>query len=230
MKTQPAKQPVKSRVLVVDDHPIVREGLIGLINRQPDLVCCGQAGTAPAAEEAVIALEPDLILLDLRLGTRDGLELIKSLRAQVPSCRILVLSQMDEETFAERALRAGAQGYVMKEQASDELLGAIRTVLVGEIYATRGVAARLLRSMVGAGAQTLRQGVEQLTDRELHVLQLLGSGLSTRAIAAELKLSLKTVETHRENIKRKLGLANASQLLHYATLWSRQRVSVAQPP
>lgn len=229
MKTAKAKLNPKAQILVVDDHPIVREGLVGLINRQSDMTCCADVGTAAAAQEAVGRRLPDLAVIDLRLGKSDGLELIKALSACVPGLRIVVLSQLDQATFAERALRAGARGYVMKEQAADELLGAIRTVLAGQVYVPRGLAVRLLRSIVGAAPKSLRSGVELLSDRELQVLQLLGTGLTSRKIATELNLSLKTVETHRENIKRKLGLANAAELVHYAVLWSRQQVSVPEP-
>ncbi len=229
--SKPAPECVaKARILIVDDHPSVRDGVLPLINRQVDMTCCGEAGTAAAAQQVIARLKPDLVLLDLRLGTGDGLELIKSLHSLFDSLKILVLSQLDEATFAERVLRAGARGYVMKEQASEELLGAVRTVLAGEVYASRAVAGRMLGKIVKGGANALRHGVELLTDRELQVLQRLGSGLSRRAIAAELGLSLKTVETHRENIKRKLGLSTAQELLRFATLWSAQAVSIPVPP
>ena len=215
----------KARILVVDDHPIVREGLAGLLNRQPDMLCCADVGNVADAWTAAESKSPDVAIIDLRLGNADGLELIKLLRARFPELRILALSQLDQATFAERALRAGAQGFVMKEEASDELLGAIRTVLKGEVYAPRGLALKLLRSMVGGGLEAVRTGVELLTDRELHILQLIGSGMSTRAISEQLKLSLKTVEAHRENIKHKLDLPNAAALIRYATVWSRQQIS-----
>jgi DNA-binding NarL/FixJ family response regulator len=219
----------KARVLVVDDHPMMRGGLIQLVNRQSDLTCCGEAGTVAEAQVAVAQLKPDLVLLDLRLKGGDGLELIKSLRSQYAKLRILVLSQFDAPHYAERALRAGALGYVVKEQAAEEVLSAIRTVLAGEVYLTRALAARLLHTFVGTVPGIPRAGVEQLTDRELHVLHLLGSGMSTREVAIELSLSFKTVETHRENIKRKLGLHGAAELIHYASAWGREQVSVAPP-
>jgi DNA-binding NarL/FixJ family response regulator len=217
----------QARVLIVDDHPMVRDGLIRLISQHGDLMCCGEAGTVSEALLAAASLKPDLIILDLRLKGGDGLDLIKSLLAQSPDLRILILSQYEAPLYAERALRAGALGYVVKEQAAEEILGAIRTVLAGEVYLTRGMAALLLHKFVGAAPKTASNGAQQLTDRELHVLHLLGAGLSTREIAGELKLSFKTIETHRENIKRKLGLQNAAALVHYATQWSRQELSTS---
>jgi DNA-binding NarL/FixJ family response regulator len=216
----------KSRILVVDDHPVVRGGLIRLIDQQSDLVCCGEAAAASEVQTAVAKLEPDLVILDLRLKGADGLELIKSLKSQFPALPILILSQYDAPLYVERALHSGALGYVVKETAADELVRAIRTVLAGEVYLTRAMASRLLHKFVGASVKGPRAGIEHLTDRELHVLQSLGSGMSTRQIALELNLSIKTIETHRENIKRKLGLNGASELIHFANEWAREQVSV----
>jgi DNA-binding NarL/FixJ family response regulator len=216
-----------ARILVVDDHPMIREGLVRLISRQSDLACCGEAGTVAETLSGVAAQKPDLVILDLRLKGGDGLELIKSLKSQYPDLRILILSQYEAPLYAERALRAGALGYVVKEQAAEEVLTAVRTVLAGQVYLTRGMAALLLHKFVGVTGKSTQNGVQDLTDRELHVLHLLGAGLSTREIAAELKLSFKTIETHRENIKRKLGLPGAAALIHYATNWNRQQMSLS---
>src|SRR2546423_5747138 len=216
----------KTRILVVDDHPVMREGLIRLIGSQRDLICCGEAGTAAEAQTAVSAQKPDLVILDLRLKGGDGLELIKSLKSQFPELRILILSQYEAPLFAERALRAGALGYVVKEQAAQEIVSAIRTVLAGQVYLPGGLAGLLLRTFVGTASKVSRAGVEHLTDRELHVFQLLGAGLSTREIAAELNLSFKTIEAHRENIKHKLGLQGSSALIHYAIHWAREQLSL----
>ena len=205
---------------------MMRGGLIQLINQQVDLISCGEAGTVAEAQAAVAKLKPDLVILDLRLKGGDGLELIRSLTSQFAGLRILVLSQYEASHYVERALRAGALGYVVKEQAAEEVLTAMRSVLAGEVYLTRALAARLLHTFVGAVPGAPRAGVGLLTDRELHVLHLLGAGMSTRAIAAELKLSFKTIETHRENIKRKLGLRSAAELIHYALAWGREQVSV----
>jgi DNA-binding NarL/FixJ family response regulator len=218
----------KVRILVIDDHPMVREGLIGLINQQSDLVCCGQAGTRAETLAAVIREKPDLVVLDLRLKDADGLELIKTLRSQLPDLRILILSQYEAPVYIERALRAGALGYLVKDQAPAEVLTAIRTVMAGQVFLNRGTAALMLHKLVGPGSKQSGTGVDLLSDRELHVLQLLGTGMSTRNIATELRLSFKTIETHRENIKRKLGLKGATQLLHFATEWAHEQVAL--PP
>jgi len=214
----------KARILVVDDHPLVRSGLIHLINGESDLVCCGEAGSVSEAQAAIAGCRPDLAVIDLRLRGGDGLELTKRLRAQLPELRVLIFSQYDASLYIERALRAGALGYVAKDQAPEALLEAIRTVLAGEVYLTRGMAARLLRTFVRPTSRNPQEGVNNLSDRELHVLHLLGSGMSTREVGLELKLSFKTIETHRENIKRKLGLRCAAELVHYATEWGREQI------
>src|SRR5215831_5579202 len=216
----------RARILVVDDHPMIREGVARLISQQEDLVCCGEAANAAQTMDLVDSQNPDLVILDLRLKGGDGLELIKSLKALHSDLRILILSQYEAPLYAERALRAGAMGYLVKEQGAEEVLSAIRTVLAGQVYLTRGTAALLLHKYVGATSRSSSDHVQELTDRELHVLGLLGAGLSTREIAAELRLSFKTVETHRENIKRKLGLQGAAALIHYATNWAAQQGSI----
>jgi len=208
---------------------MVRDGLVRLISQQSDLVCCGEASTVAETQTAVARLKPDLIILDLRLKSQDGLELIKSLKSQYPELRILILSQYGAPIYVERAMRAGASGYVVKEQAANEVLNAIRSVLAGEIYLTRAMAALLLRKLLIPKLGGPNPGAEPLTDRELHVLQLLGSGLSTRDIATELHVSFKTIESHRENIKRKLGLNDAVALIHFATEWAREQISMPQP-
>src|SRR5437867_4482836 len=207
---------------------MVRDGLIRLIGQQNDLFCCGEAGTVAETQAAVARHKPDLVILDLRLKDGDGLELIKSLKSQFPDLCILILSQYEAPLYVERALRAGALGYVVKDQAAEMVLAAIRTVLRGEVYLTRGMAALLLHKFVGTTPKAPRSTVEQLTDRELHVLQLLGAGLSTREIADKLKVSYKTIHTHRENIKRKLGFRGAPELIHYATEWAREQIAL--PP
>jgi DNA-binding NarL/FixJ family response regulator len=227
-ETGPAN-PRKFRILVVDDHPVVRSGLIRLLNQQGHLLCCGEASTAAEAQTCIAALHPDLVVLDLRLKDADGLELIKSLKCQFSGLRILVLSRYEAALYAERALRAGALGYVCKDQAADEIFEAIDTVLGGEVYLSRGLAAQMLHKFLEGAHPSTRLGLEHLTDRELHVLSLLGTGMSTRAVAAKLNLSFKTIETHRENIKLKLGLRNAAELIHYATEWAREPLSVSPP-
>ena len=208
----------KACVFVVDDHPLVRSGLSQLINQQDDMVCAAEADCPAEALKSLSLHNPDLLLLDLRLKNSDGLEFIKTLKLQHPSVRILVLSQFDEELYAERVLRAGANGYIMKENATDEVLKAIRTVLAGEIYLTREMTNHLLKKSI-ASRLPRSNDVERLTDRELHVLQLLGTGLSTRKTAEQMKLSVKTIETYREHLKYKLDLDSAAALVQYATQW-----------
>ncbi|MHA3772843.1 response regulator transcription factor [Verrucomicrobiota bacterium sgz303538] len=210
----------KARILIADDHPVLREGVAQLLNRQADLTVCGDADGVTAADRAVAEHQPDLLLLDLRMGSGDCLELIKSLRSRVPSLYILVFSQHDEALFAERALRAGANGYIMKEEASSELLTAVRTVLKGEVYVSRKIAVLLFqRSLEETRPNPQQSPVTLLSDRELHVFQLLGAGMKTRQVATEMGISIKTVEAHRENIKRKLSLDDAAALIRAATAW-----------
>jgi len=209
----------RKRILIADDHPLLREGLMQFINRQENLICCAESDSAASTFTAVQQHKPDLLLLDLRLRNEDGLELIKFLKGQYPELLILVISQCDETIYAERALRAGARGYIMKEEASDKVLAAISAVLSGEIYLSRKMALRLAERSIECRATGAGPGVESLTDRELQVFQLLGSGLTTRQIAAKMNLSFKTIETYRENIKHKLGLAGAAELVRCATSW-----------
>lgn len=228
-KTKPAAKPVapapappKIRILVADDHPFLRVGLTHMINHESDMVVCGEAVSVATVRSGVEQLKPDLLLTDLCLGDGDGLELIKSIKAQFPSLPILVLSQQDEILFAERVLRAGAQGYIMKERATQDVLEGIRTILGGDLYVSRKVAALAMRKLVEGGAEaTAAAGSEisGLSDRELQVFRLLGAGKGTMEVAEALKLSHKTIETYRENIKRKLGLTNATALIHRATEW-----------
>jgi DNA-binding NarL/FixJ family response regulator len=208
-----------TRILVVDDHPLFREGLASLLDRQPGWVCCAQVGTIEEAQRAVDQDQPDLVLLNLRLGTGDGLELLADWSRQRPHMPVLVLSQCDEAIYAERALRAGARGYLMKDQAAGAVVKAVGTVLAGEIYASRRVGLLVLQRYLGFPAKAGKSRLGQLTTRELQVFQWLGAGLSTRRVADQLHLSHKTIETHRENIKRKLDLRDATVLIHCATGW-----------
>jgi DNA-binding NarL/FixJ family response regulator len=227
----------KASILVVDDHPIVRQGLADLVDSQKDFFCCASAGDLVNAQEAVVAHKPDVVLLDLRLGQADGLESIKTLKSRFENLRIVIISQFDETVYAERSLRAGAMGYVMKDQATEEVLGAIRAVLAGQVYLSRAMTNRVLKTNFtgksnprAASANPRAASVEKLTDRELHVLQLLGVGISTRKIAGQMNLSIKTVETYREHLKQKLGLSNSTELVHYATHWVEQRSQLMNAP
>jgi DNA-binding NarL/FixJ family response regulator len=205
----------KARVMVVEDHPLVREGLIRLLNRQPDLSCCGHADSVASARVAIGDLSPDLVLMDLTLKDGNGLELLDEVTRRHPGLRVLVLSQHDEDTHAELVLRHGARGYVMKQEATQEVIAAARKVLGGGYHLSQRMAARLHHRFpdvsTGPGSTS-----DKLTDREQQVLQLLGGGLNTREVAAELDLSVKTIETYREHLKTKLGLANAQELTQYA--------------
>ena len=208
----------KTRVLVVDDHPFFRNGIIQWLNQQETLTCCSEAGTVAEARRAVAELRPDVVLLDLRLGDGDGLDLIRELSETHPQTRIVALSQLDEDTYAHRALRAGARGYVMKSEATETALSAIQTALSGETYVSRRVAARLTHNLFPDPASSSPE-LARLSDRELQVFQLLGSGSSTREIAERLKISPKTVETYREHLKEKLRLPDGAALMRAATLW-----------
>src|SRR5436190_20079580 len=213
----------KIQILVVDEHPLFREGAVNLINQQLDMVACGNADAIASVHSVLKGCKPDLVLLGLQLGTGDTLEFIKALKAQCPELRILVFSQFEETLFAERALRAGASGYLMKHAPNEELLTAIREVVRGEIYVSRKIAMlafqKSLETARENGCQCNHASIESLSDREIHVFQLLGSGLGTKKIAEALNLSAKTIESHRENIKRKLGLRSGVELTGLATAW-----------
>jgi DNA-binding NarL/FixJ family response regulator len=219
MPRQTSESCVKRRVLVVDDHPIVRQGLSLLINGEPDLEVCGQAEAAHSATQAVESLDPDIVVLDISLGGPDGLEVLKQLRAQEARVPILILSMHDQSIYAERALRAGANGYIMKQEATDLVLTAIRRILDGQVYVTEQVAGLILKQFArGIGAP--RSPLDSLTDRELEVFRLIGEGFTTRAIALTLHLSVKTVESYQAHLKEKLALRNARELQHHAIEWA----------
>jgi DNA-binding NarL/FixJ family response regulator len=208
-----------ARVLIVDDHPIVRQGLAQLISQENDLEVCGEAGDATGAVEAVQELSPDVAIVDVMLKGTSGIELIKELRTENRDLRILVISMHDEAVYAERALRAGAHGYIMKQEATHEVLTALRKVLRGDVYVSEEMVGRILRRMVGGSGAG---GIEQLSDRELEVFQWIGRGLSVNDIAEKLKVSPKTVETYRAHIKEKLGLTSAADVLRVAVSWLEQ--------
>jgi len=213
--SQNANANAKSRVILIDDHAIVRQGLAELINDQPDLMTCGEADSPPQAMKVIPETKPDVAVVDVSLNSGDGIELCRQIHEQWPSIAILVLSMHDEVLYAERALRAGAMGYVMKQEAQETVMAAIRSVLKGETHLSEKMAANLLRSFSGnrnANAPPL----ERLSDRELQVFRLIGRGRSVKDIADELCLSSKTVETHKEHIKQKLNLASSNDLLRYA--------------
>jgi DNA-binding NarL/FixJ family response regulator len=219
----------KSRIIVVEDHPVLCGGLMQLIGSQPDLACAGVADNTCDAKRLVEQGKPDLILLDLRLKSGDSLDLIKSLRVEDPEVKVLVLSQFDELIFAERALRAGAFGYIMKENATDEVLRAVRKVLAGELYFSERVAAAVVQRTLREKPNGSRIGIDSLSDREMQVFQLLGASYSAREIAEQFHLSRKTVETHCEKIKHKLSLHNAAELKQFARKWAAENLMPSEP-
>jgi DNA-binding NarL/FixJ family response regulator len=206
----------KRRVFVVDDHPIVRQGLAQLIDAEADLVVCGQGEDAIQALSDIRHARPDLVLLDVSIKDGDGLELLKEIKAFDPGIVVLMLSMHDEALYAERALRAGASGYVMKQEAPDILLAAVRKVLSGQVSVSEKMSSTLLQRMVGGKKGTGGLPMDRLTDRELEVFRLIGSGMSVKTIADKLCLSVKTVEAHREHIKDKLNLKSSAELLRFA--------------
>jgi len=209
----------RAKVLLVEDHAVVRFGIAQLINRSDDLVVCGEEEDAGKALDAIGKLKPDLVIADISLKDSSGLELMRNIKAQYPKLPILVVSAHDESIYGEIAFRAGALGYLMKEAAIDKVLVAIRRVLSGGIYVSEALGAKLLQQQVRGQGETTTSPVKGLSDRELEVLQMIGQWKGTRQIAAELHLSIKTIEYYREQIKKKLNLKNAAELTQYATAW-----------
>lgn len=208
-----------ARVLLIDDHPVVRQGLRQLLDFEEDLDVCGEAGTLSEGLAQVEALAPDLAIVDVALGPADGLDLVRQIRSRWPDVYILVLSMLGERLYAEHALRSGAQGYVMKQEAPEILLTAVRRVLEGGVHVSDSLQQVWLERGVGSRRAGIELPVASLTDRELTVLRLIGQGHNTRQSADDLKLSIKTIESHRDNIRRKLALKNSAELIRYATLW-----------
>jgi len=214
-KSTPESQQ-KSKVFLVDDHPIVRQGLALLINREPDMVVCGEADGALAALQSIFSVCPDVLVLDISLDGPDGLDLLKSIRLKEPVLPILILSMHDESSYAERSLRAGANGYIMKQEATEKVLVAIRRILQGKVYLSERFTNRMLESYVHGGSPSKADPLAKLSDRELEVFRLIGAGHGTRQIADELHVSVKTVESYQAHIKEKLGLRNARELVQNA--------------
>ncbi len=211
-----------ARVVVADEQPFLRQGFEDYIEKQPDLAICGEADSVPSAIAVVESQLPDLLVADLRLGGGDVLEMVKSLRSRFPSLRILILSQQEELIYAERVLRAGANGYVMKQERPDEVLNAMRRVLAGEIYVSRKLAFALLSKMLQSGPVSESRSLNGLSDREFQVYEMIGAGMGSRMIAVKLSLSVKTIETYRENIKHKFNLRNSAELVQHATAWLQE--------
>jgi DNA-binding NarL/FixJ family response regulator len=211
---------IKSRVLVVDDHPIVRQGLTLLINRESDLTVCGEAEDAHTAMQSLTSTRPDILVVDISLNGPDGLDLLKNVRSRHPELPVLILSMHDESIYAERALRAGAQGYIMKQEATEKVLVALRRILSREVYVSERIANRMLHRYIGNPSASKPSSIADLTDRELEVFRLIGEGHSTRQIAEELHISVKTVESYQSHIKEKLSLRSARELVQHAIQWS----------
>lgn len=211
----------RTRILVVDDHPIVRLGIRQMLAAEPDLDVCAEAESADAAKQLIVDAHPDLAIIDLSLAEGTGLDLIRSLRESMPTMPVLVLSMHDEALFAERVLRAGARGYIMKREAITGLVRAIRHVLSGRIYVSEGMAQAVLERLGHDGAAP-DNPLANLTDRELEVFDLIGRGQSTGAIAEQMGVSIKTIETYRSNIKTKLNLKNATDLIRFAATWAER--------
>ena len=214
------------KILIVDDHPIVRQGLAQLLNQEFDFTVCGEAEDATQALESIQNLQPDLVIVDISLKGIDGLELTKKILMQYPELLILVLSMHDEALYAERALRAGAKGYIMKQEGTEKVISAIRKIVNGAIYLSEKMHTRLLQNIIGRPKNKETSILESLSDRELGIFRLIGQGLKTRKIADILNLSIKTIESHREHIKKKLKLKDATELLLHAVQLVQQECSL----
>jgi DNA-binding NarL/FixJ family response regulator len=218
-----AKDKLRKRVFLVDDHPLVREWLTNLINQQVDLTVCGESETAPQALQAIASAKPDIAVVDLSLKDSSGIELIKSLKESQPGVAVLVLSMHDETQYAERALRAGARGYVMKRETTRKVIEAIRKILEGRLYVSEKVSEAMAGHVAQRKPSPGSSPVEQLSDRELEVFEMLGQGQGTRQIAETLRVSVKTVQAYCARIKDKLNLSSATELLREAFRWNESR-------
>jgi DNA-binding NarL/FixJ family response regulator len=210
----------KTRIFIVDDHPIVREGLALMMNREPDLMVCGEAEEASSALQAIPTLRPDFLIVDISLSGPDGLDLLKSIRARYPTLPVLILSMHDESIYAARALRAGANGYIMKQEATERVLVAVRQILTQKVYVSDRIANRMLQQYIKGSVSEKQSPIAELSDRELEVFRLIGEGHGTRMIAEELHLSVKTVESYQAHIKEKLSLKNGRELVQRAIQWN----------
>ena len=213
------------RVMIVDDHPMTRDGLAHMINHQPDMIVSGEAESAAQALGALETNEPDLMLVDITLPGKSGLELIKDIKAMHPGLPVLVVSMHDESLYADRVLRAGARGYISKHEGGEKLMGAIRHVLSGRIYVSETMSAHILEIFSGGQAAPVHSLIAQLSDREFEVFELLGEGVSAHEIAKRLHLSTKTVDAHRANIKTKLIIKTTCELISYAARWMEHRTN-----
>ena len=213
------KEQRKARIYLVDDHPIIRKGFTQVINQESDLEVCGSADNAEDTLRDVINLKPDCVIVDVLLENASGIDIVKGLKRRFPGLCMMVLSMHDESIYAERALRAGARGYIMKKEASEKIVGAIRHVLSGKIYLSDEMSSRLLEKFTLPEQDMSDSAIDQLTDRELEVLEMIGQGVATKIIAEKLCISARTVEAHRAHIKEKLGITDGAALVRYAVQW-----------
>ncbi len=213
----------RRKILVVDDHPVYRAGLISLIGQEPDLTVSGEANDAAQTLASLDRLQPDIILMDMSLPGRGGLELLKDVRTMYSTIPILIVSMHDETLYAERVVRAGARGYIMKQADPDKIIEAIRKVLSGGVYLSQRMASNILDGLSGFRGSASTPAVSKLTDREFEVLRMIGTGIDAHDIASQLHLSIKTVDTHRAHIREKLGVKNTTELIHFATRWVREQ-------
>lgn len=216
----------KLKVLLVDDHPITRQGMKALVNQQPNLEVCGEADNAAYAIELVGRLQPDLAVVDIALKTTNGIELTKNIKVHAPNLPVLIVSMHDEGLYAERALRAGAMGYLMKQEASEKIIAAIQRLLQGEIYLSDKIKEKMLHRFVNKKGEGMVFSIDTLSDREMEVFQLIGNGYSTRQIAQKLNLSSKTIDSYREHLKLKLNLESGAELVRHAIQWARSEGTV----
>jgi DNA-binding NarL/FixJ family response regulator len=217
--TQRVPEIAKRTVLLVDDHPLLRQGLVMLINREPDLMVCGEVEEAPSAMKAIAKYKPDILIVDISLKGPDGLDLLKNLRALYPDLPVLILSMHDESIYAERAMRARANGYIMKQEATEKVLVAVRRILDGEIYLSNRMSNKLLHQYMNGQTAETDSRMAALSDRELEVFRLIGEGYGTRQISEVLHLSMKTVESYQAHLKEKLLLRTGRELMQHAIQW-----------
>ncbi len=210
-----------TRILIVDDHPLLRQGIAQLINQEKDMMVCGETDDANKALNAIAEHKPDIAILDISIKGASGIELLKNIKVRYPKLIVLILSMHDETVYAQRALRAGAAGYIMKQEATERVLVALRRVLTGEVYLSEELGTKMLNRLVGGRTSMNGSPIEELSDRELEVFGLIGQGHGTRPIAEKLHLSVKTIESHRAHIKEKLNLKNATELVHHAIQWAQ---------
>ncbi|MCU0822099.1 MAG: response regulator transcription factor [Spirochaetes bacterium] len=210
----------KKKIFLVDDHPVIRQGIRQVVESHEDLAVCGEASNADDAVKEINKLKPDLVIADIMLeGSANGIDLVKSIRERFPDIYTIVLSMHDESLYAERAIRAGARGYIMKEVAPKNIIEAIRTVLGGELYLSESQSKKIIDKLVHGSADTGDLSLGSLSDREIEIFQLLGNGFSTKEIAKKLNLSIYTVESHKRNIKTKMKLKNSSEVIKHAIQW-----------